>query len=41
MQEAMEDAKMKVARELKDDQAGDEGFGDAMDAVASGGKAAS
>ena len=34
----MEDAKIKVAEELKDKNTGDEGFGDAMNAISSGGK---
>ena len=35
MQQVMEEAKIKVAKEMKDKSIGDEGFGDAMDAVAS------
>lgn len=38
MQQVMEEAKIKVAKEMKDKSKGDEGFGDAMDAVASGKK---
>lgn len=34
----MEDAKIKISKEMKDKEKGDEGFGDAMDAVSSGKK---
>ena len=32
----MEDAKIKISKEMKDKEKGDEGFGDAMDAISSG-----